>query len=173
MINHVIYNLNKTFYFQYEKWSMVETKQFWSFMNLVLLRLINNSNVKLLNTPVTEQIVLIVFRSINELQRTDSSLLKLVMDSSSGSGSNNGSGTLAEKIVKIGIELLPRKMTILSSENEFRDSQTWIFSGEGYIQGKNSINIYNDWSDGVISPPEFLWKMLAQNDLFNLGSFSN
>ena len=132
-------------------------------------RLINNSNVKLLNTPVTEQIVLILSRSINELQRTDSSLLKLVMDSSSGSGSNNGSGTLAEKIVKIGIELLPRKMTILSTENQFRDDQTWLFSGEGLVGGQNTINIYNEWSDGVISPPEFLWKMLAQNDLFNLG----
>ena len=92
------------------------------------------------------------------------------MDSSSGSGSNNGSGTLAEKIVKIGIELLPRKMTILSSENQFRDDKTWIFSGEGHIHGQNTINIYNNWSDGVISPPEFLWKMLAQNDLFNLDS---
>ena len=125
--------------------------------------------MKLLNTPVTEQLVLILFRSINELQRTDSSLLKLVMDSSSGSGSNNGSATLAEKIVKIGIELLPRKMTILSTENQFRDHQTWLFSGEELVEGQNTINLYNDWSDGVISPPEFLWKMLAQNDLFNLG----
>ena len=124
--------------------------------------------MKLLNTPVTEQIVLILFRSINELQRTDSSLLKLVMDSSSGSGSNNGSATLAEKIVKIGIELLPKKMTILSTENQFGDHQTWLFSGEKVV-GPNTINLYNDWSDGVISPPEFLWKMLAQNDLFNLG----
>ena len=123
-----------------------------------------------MNTPVTEQIVLILFRSINELQRTEtSSLLKLVMDSSSGSGSNNGSGTLAEKIVKIGIELLPRNMTILSTQNEFRNDRTWLFSGEGLVEGQNAINIYNDWSEGVISPPEFLWKMLAQNDLFNLG----
>ena len=126
--------------------------------------------MKLLNTPVTEQIVLILFRSINELQRTEtSSLLKLVMDSSSGSGSNNGSGTLAEKIVKIGIELLPRNLTILSTENEFRSDRTWLFSGEGLVEGQNTINLYNNWSEGVISPPEFLWKMLAQNDLFNLG----
>ena len=147
--------------------------RFWIWGILCLYRwkrLINNSNVKLLNTPVTEQIVLILFRSINELQRTEtSSLLKLVMDSSSGSGSNNGSGTLAEKIVKIGIELLPRNMTILSTENEFRSDRTWLFSGEGLVEGQNTINLYNDWSEGVISPPEFLWKMLAQNDLFNLG----
>ena len=91
------------------------------------------------------------------------------MDSSSGSGSNNGSGTLAEKIVKIGIELLPRNMTILSTQNEFRNDRTWLFSGEGLVEGQNAINLYNDWSEGVISPPEFLWKMLAQNDLFNLG----
>ena len=96
--------------------------------------------MKLLNTPITEQIVLILFRSINELQRTEtSSLLKLVMDSSSGSGSNNGSGTLAEKIVKIGIELLPRNLTILSTENEFRSDRTWLFSGEGLLEGQNTL----------------------------------
>ena len=117
--------------------------RFWNWGILCLYRwkrLINNSNVKLLNTPVTEQIVLILFRSINELQRTEtSSLLKLVMDSSSGSGSNNGSGTLAEKIVKIGIELLPRNITILSTENEFRSDRTWLFSGEGLLEGQNTL----------------------------------
>ena len=92
---------------------MAESKSFSSFVNSFLLAILNQREVLLVDTPLTEILVILIFRAIRDLKSdcinehassNASNLLKLVVESSSEEGSGS---SISESITKIGISLLP------------------------------------------------------------------